>query len=250
VRLGPTATQLARVTKDVPRGATKLAVDSTAGIKAGQWVKVVMADSGARACARVGGCCPAAATTVCPMAACWCATVLTRATVCVCCLLVAPDGRAAPRTTWWCVDGAPAAADVFKAALMQGQMDPGFPGSGGERGVGARRLRRAHGYTSRRSCGGRGLARMPRPADRHATPHHTAPPAPLPDATPRRAPAAAKDIVRFTSPVASVGAGHVVLARALPWGLQTQWHPTLHALRPSVEDAGVESLTFAFPWTQ
>jgi hypothetical protein len=40
------STQLASVTADAPKGSSKLSVDSTAGLKAGQWVRVVMADSG------------------------------------------------------------------------------------------------------------------------------------------------------------------------------------------------------------
>lgn len=46
---GAASTQLARVTADAARGARTLTVDSTAGLKPGQWVRVVLADSGAAA---------------------------------------------------------------------------------------------------------------------------------------------------------------------------------------------------------
>jgi hypothetical protein len=60
---------------------------------------------------------------------------------------------------------------------------------------------------------------------------------------------AAKDLARFSSPIKSVGAGSIVLQRSLPWDVKAAWSAQVHAFRPTVEEAGVESLTFEFLWT-
>lgn len=61
---------------------------------------------------------------------------------------------------------------------------------------------------------------------------------------------AAKDLVRFSSPIKAVlGPGTVELERSLPWEVSTEWSPGLHRFAPTVEEAGVEGMTFEFPWT-
>ncbi|WIA36046.1 hypothetical protein OEZ86_007405 [Tetradesmus obliquus] len=57
-------------------------------------------------------------------------------------------------------------------------------------------------------------------------------------------------LVRFSSRVKSVGPGSsITLERALPWEVKQQWGPQLHAVKPSVVDAGLEALTIEFAWS-
>jgi len=57
--------------------------------------------------------------------------------------------------------------------------------------------------------------------------------------------------VRFTSRITDVNpSGYITLERKLPWEVKTQWSPSLHAVRPLLNEVGVEALTFEFPWTR
>ncbi|KAI8464294.1 MAG: pectin lyase fold/virulence factor [Monoraphidium minutum] len=61
----------------------------------------------------------------------------------------------------------------------------------------------------------------------------------------------ARNVVRFSSRVKEVGpGGQITLERPLPWEVKTQWGPVLHAVKPSINEAGVEALTFEFKWTK
>lgn len=121
------ATRIGGIKNDVPKGGTQLYLDSTRGVAAGQWVRVVLEDS----------------------------------------------------------------SGAFKASLLGNSMEPGWPGS------------------------------------------------------------AARNLVRFSSRVKSVdpGKGLVVLERPLPWEAKQAFSPSLHAVRPTLSEAGVEGLTFEMAWT-
>ena len=52
--------------------------------------------------------------------------------------------------------------------------------------------------------------------------------------------------MRFHSRIFAVRSGFVVLERPLPWDVDTQWSPELHAFQPDIQQSGIEFLTVRF----
>ncbi len=59
-----------------------------------------------------------------------------------------------------------------------------------------------------------------------------------------------RNMLRFDTRVTSVDGNTLVLERALPWAVDTAFSPEVHAIKPMLENAGVENLSFEFPWTK
>jgi len=57
------------------------------------------------------------------------------------------------------------------------------------------------------------------------------------------------NIVRFLSRVRSRSGNLIELERPLPYDVRLEWKPEIHTFSPSIEEFGIEHLSFRFPWS-